>query len=447
LLVIEFDKVNGEIVPKNTQAAILWHLSQIAPLVLVVDSGGKSLQGWFDCLDKSEDGILPLMKYAVSLGADPAMWTISQWARMPGGSRVNHDKEGKILPDTEQEVLVCRPLAAQGDEWHLDKLPGAEKSQPFPRAFTGAEMKAEFSEPPVEVIKSVIARGEKLQLSGSSKAGKTWAMLHLAEAVQSGGEFLGLQCVQGNVLFLNFELSETRLRERIGNFPALGNVDFLNFRGMECNWGMIEGGLSELESDYSLIIIDPIYKMLGDADENSNGAIAKLLHHVEVVARSMDAATAYSHHFSKGSKGTTDQIDRSSGAGTWGRDPDALLSLTPHQDEASLVFEATLRNYARMEPSVWKFDFPRFTHCPDANPEKLKKHGGSNQKGGHQDAVVLVGITSGMTKADLVSALVLEKDVSDTTARNWIKAAVDRKLLEVVDRIFTLPPPPGDINF
>jgi hypothetical protein len=440
VLVIEFDRVNGEIVPKNTQAALLWHLSGFGPLELVVNSGGKSLQGWFDCHDKTDAELLPFMQYAVSLGADDAMWTISQWSRMPGGVRQNFDKKtGKRLPDTKQEVLVCRPQAARGDDWHLDKLPDTEKSQPFPRVFTGAEIKAEFSEAPVEVIKGIIARGEKLQLSGSSKAGKTWAMLHLAEAVQSGGKFLGLQCVQGNVLFLNFELSPTRLRERIDNFPALGKVDFLNFRGIHCDWPMIKAGLSGLNRDYALIIIDPIYKMLGDADENANGAIAELLHHVEAVANSMNAATGYSHHHSKGNHSGTEQIDRSSGAGTWGRDPDALLSLTPHEDDGCLTFEATLRNYSAMESSVWRFDFPRFIHCPGANPKDLKKRGGSNKKGSYKDAVAEISGGTPLSKAKLAAALAVSKDVSDGTARRWITDAETRGLIEKIDGQFVMP--------
>ena len=98
-----------------------------------------------------------------------------------------------------------------------------------------------------------------MQVAGSSKAGKTWALLHLAGAIQTGSEFMGMECVRGDVLFLNFELSPVRMRQRIDAIPTLRDVTFLNFRGLQCNWPMIKRGLEKLERDYSAIIFDPIY--------------------------------------------------------------------------------------------------------------------------------------------------------------------------------------------
>ena len=439
-IVIEFDKVHGEPLPKGTQAAVAWHLSPFAPLTLVVDSGGKSLHCWFDCRDKNEDELRAFMRYAVSLGGDSTMFTACQWSRMPGGVRVNED--GTTAPQT---VLVCRPDASGADDWNLDKLPG-EKVRVFPRPMSGSMMRVTYSTPPVEVIEGIAARGEKVQISGSSKAGKTWAMLNLAGAVQTGGKFLGLRCVQGNVLFLNFELSETRMRERIDMFPELANVDFINCRGINCDWEMVKSGLSDLQKSYSTIIVDPIYKMLGDRDENSNGDITDLLHHVERIASEMDAMTAYSHHHSKGNKASVDQIDRSSGAGAWGRDPDALLSLTPHEDENCMVFEATLRNYAKMKSTVWEFKFPRFIHCPEANPESLKKRGGSNKKGGPVDALqIVLQHPGGISRADLARALAVKKGVTEGTARGYITAAEDVSI-EMRDKKFFVTETGEDID-
>lgn len=81
-LVIEFDR--GSI---DAHAAVLWHLAGMAPLVLAVHSGGKSLHGWFACAGQSEGKLLRFMRYAVSLGADPATWTRCQFVRMPDGLR------------------------------------------------------------------------------------------------------------------------------------------------------------------------------------------------------------------------------------------------------------------------------------------------------------------------------------------------------------------------
>lgn len=77
----------------DEQAAILLHLAERAPLVLALHSGGKSIHGWFAAAGQSEDRLRAFMRYAVSLGADPALWTRSQFARMPDGTRDNGKRQ------------------------------------------------------------------------------------------------------------------------------------------------------------------------------------------------------------------------------------------------------------------------------------------------------------------------------------------------------------------
>jgi hypothetical protein len=88
-LVIEQD--TGSV---DEQAAVLWYLATIAPLALVVHSGGKSVHGWFHCRGQDEEKILrPFMHVAVLLGADHSTWTRSQFVRMPDGLRVNGKRQ------------------------------------------------------------------------------------------------------------------------------------------------------------------------------------------------------------------------------------------------------------------------------------------------------------------------------------------------------------------
>jgi hypothetical protein len=83
-LVVEFDHGTAD-----EQAALHWHLREFAPLVLVVSSGGKSQHGWFNCQGIAEDVTRRFMRYAVTLGADPATWTRSQFVRLPQGWRAD----------------------------------------------------------------------------------------------------------------------------------------------------------------------------------------------------------------------------------------------------------------------------------------------------------------------------------------------------------------------
>jgi len=75
------------------QAAILLHLAQRAPLALAVHSGSKSIHGWFFCGNQTEEELRSFMGYAVSLGADQATWTRSQFVRMPDGLRDNGSRQ------------------------------------------------------------------------------------------------------------------------------------------------------------------------------------------------------------------------------------------------------------------------------------------------------------------------------------------------------------------
>lgn len=81
-LVVEFDTGTTD-----DHAALLLHLASRAPLVVAVHSGGKSLHGWFYCASQPEEKLRRFMEYAVSLGADPATWSKSQFVRMPDGTR------------------------------------------------------------------------------------------------------------------------------------------------------------------------------------------------------------------------------------------------------------------------------------------------------------------------------------------------------------------------
>ena len=87
-LVIEFDQGTTE-----EHAALLMHLANYAPLVCAVHSGGKSLHGWFYAERSAPARVEKFFRYAVSLGADPATWTRSQFVRMPDGTRDNGNRQ------------------------------------------------------------------------------------------------------------------------------------------------------------------------------------------------------------------------------------------------------------------------------------------------------------------------------------------------------------------
>jgi hypothetical protein len=84
---VEFDEGTFD-----DHAAYLQQLNKLHKNIVLrcaVLSGGKSLHGWFDVRDRSEDVVKKFFHSACQLGADPATWTRSQFVRMPHGRRAN----------------------------------------------------------------------------------------------------------------------------------------------------------------------------------------------------------------------------------------------------------------------------------------------------------------------------------------------------------------------
>ena len=127
-----------------------------------------------------------------------------------------------------------------------------------------------------------------------------------------------------------------------------------------------------------MVIVDPFYKLGGDYDENDAGSVSRVLDVMESFSERLGCAFVYAHHFSKGNKAETDHIDRASGSGVFARDPDAILTLTPHEEEHHLVLEGTLRNFAAPEKRVVEFSWPNFIHKPDLEPT-LRKAGQASE--------------------------------------------------------------------
>jgi hypothetical protein len=83
---------------KGIQAAVLNRLAQSRRLWMVVDSGGKSLQGWFPCRGEDEEALSRWFTgTAQVLGACHSTWSKSQFVRMPDGTRTEQGRRQAVL--------------------------------------------------------------------------------------------------------------------------------------------------------------------------------------------------------------------------------------------------------------------------------------------------------------------------------------------------------------
>ncbi len=239
---------------------------------------------------------------------------------------------------------------------------------------------------PDELVHGLLHRGTKGVLAGSSKAGKTWVLLDLAISVATGSPFLQWSTSPGRVLFINLEIQEAFFRQRFQTLlqskgmRAVPNLDVLTLRGYESDGDELINALEERarESNYSLIVIDPIYKLMVGRCENGATGVGKLCQTIERFVVRTGAAVIYAHHFSKGNQASKKAMDRMSGSGVFARDPDTIITLTEHGVEGCFVVESTLRNMPSTQPFVIEWDFPVMRVRNELDPENLQRGQQSN---------------------------------------------------------------------
>lgn len=235
---------------------------------------------------------------------------------------------------------------------------------------------------PSEIIKGMLHQGAKMVIGGGSKSFKTWCLMDLVLSVATGAEWWGIPTSQGRVLYLNLEIQKCFFGQRqnaISTAKAITlkrkQIDVWNLRGYCADLTELAPKIIQRARGvgYSLIVIDPIYKCMGDRDENKAGDIGALLNEIERMAVQTDAAVAFGAHFSKGNQASKESMDRISGSGVFARDPDSILTLTRHEQDDAFIVDATLRNFAPIEPFVVKWQYPLMVRDANLDPAKLKK--------------------------------------------------------------------------
>ena len=114
-------------------------------------------------------------------------------------------------------------------------------------------------------------------LGGGSKSYKTWSLLDLGISVATGKPWWAFETTQARVLYINLELPDWSIKERIEAITAarlemtsLENFDVWNLRGHSVSFERMRPAIVQrIGEGYGLIIIDPIYKVYGERDENS----------------------------------------------------------------------------------------------------------------------------------------------------------------------------------
>lgn len=350
------------------------------PVACLVYSGKKSLHAIvrIDAINYDEYRKRVDFLYSVceknGLSVDRQNKNPSRLSRLPGAIRDGHKQ---YLVDTN----IGKRSWAEWREWIEavnDDLPDPESL-----ADTWDNM------PPLSapLIDGILRQGHKMLLAGASKAGKSFALIQLCIAIAEGKQWLGFDCAQGRVLYVNLELDRASCLHRFKEVYAatktapksIKSIDIWNLRGKSVPMDKLAPKLIRRaqKKNYIAVVIDPIYKVI-TGDENSADQMAHFCNQFDKVCTELDCAVIYCHHHSKGTQAGKRSMDRASGSGVFARDPDALIDMTQLDTEeidtggrTAWRIEGTLREFAPFEPiNIW-FDYPR--HYPDTDGELAGK--------------------------------------------------------------------------
>ncbi len=309
------------------QNAILRELE--LPIAVLMYSGGKSLHAIvkIEASDYTEYRKRVDYLYAVckknGIVIDTQNRNPSRLSRMPGVERGEH----------KQYIVDTNIGKASWSEW-VDWIESVNDDLPDIEEL--GDIWDNLPELAPCLIDGVLRKGHKMLIAGPSKAGKSFLQIELAIAIAEGQKWIGWQCTQGKVMYVNLELDRASCLHRFKDvYEALGikpenlkNLDIWNLRGKAVPMDKLAPKLIRRaqKKNYEAIIIDPIYKVI-TGDENSADQMAKFCNQFDLVCTELGCAVIYCHHHSKGKQGAKNSMDRASGSGVFARDPDAMLDM------------------------------------------------------------------------------------------------------------------------
>ncbi len=237
---------------------------------------------------------------------------------------------------------------------------------------------------PEPLIPGVIDRASKLAIGGGSKSYKSWILADMALSLATGTPWLNFKAVPSpqRVLYMNFEIPAYHFRQRIQavatakHIPLpLDMLGIMNLRGEGIGYEEAEIAMIDTAKSFSpaMTITDPLYKLLGKTDENSANEMAQLFNSLERVATQANTAISYAGHFSKGNQSGKEAIDRISGSGVHGRDPDAIINFTAHKEPGAYTVDVVLRYYEPVPSFVVRWEYPLMRVDPTLDPRHLKR--------------------------------------------------------------------------
>ncbi len=299
------------------------------PIAIMVHSGGKSIHAIVKIDAQNYDEYRKRVDYLYSVCQKNGMQldrqnrNPSRLSRMPGVIRKG--KPQYIIAENigQDSFLAWKEYIDSVN----DNLPDSEN------------LKDALNDlPPLapELIKGILRKGHKMLISGPSKAGKSFGLIELCIAIAEGKSWMGFDCAEGSVMYVNLELDRASCLHRFADvYREMGiplnhpdRIEVWNLRGSSTPMDKLAPKLIRRanKKNFTAIVIDPIYKVI-TGDENSADQMSLFCNQFDKICTELNCSVIYCHHHSKGSQGQKRSMDRASGSGVFARDPDALVDM------------------------------------------------------------------------------------------------------------------------
>jgi hypothetical protein len=241
-------------------------------------------------------------------------------------------------PDKELENTILKSVRRK-DYHSKGREPPPSKDPAAWREGMKAKDIRETEYQPIEwVVDGLIGPGVTF-ITGKSKIGKSFKALQIANAVETGGTFLGLKCAKGSVLHYSLEDGRRRNQSRWKTMGIQPSEAMYQFRDRKPKIPLLTLGLEEEIEDWikntpdaKLVIIDPyvkVKKTIGgyklNAYENDNFN----LQNIYTLANKYNIAIVFLHHTKK--KSEDDVFDEMSGSAGIQSNCDSMIVLSSNR--------------------------------------------------------------------------------------------------------------------
>ena len=158
----------------------------------------------------------------------------------------------------------------------------------------------------VHIVEQVFRALTKIAVIGKWKVAKSFFAIQLGISIASGAEFLGFKTIASNVLYINFEISEEMLQQRIQDLHhKMPSCNPARFKSLTLTDLSLDASINELEAilDQSIsegfpvqvLIIDPRMKTI-TKDSNQDEVVRAFCVNLDKIISKYKLAVIVVHH-------------------------------------------------------------------------------------------------------------------------------------------------------